>query len=133
LKIRPFSGGIGIAKVLIGMNGVLFCSHNPILTKNLYGIVRDEGCTVDIADHPALAVRMFLQKHYDAVIFDANTFGLSTEDAVGIIKSVSPDITIIVTGHQGYAADSMSIRVPLDLEELKKLIHNVISPKNSPN
>lgn len=107
------------------MNEILLCTHNPILIKNLYGVLRDEGYNVEIADHPALAVQMTLNWNYIAVVIDSEPFGLSAEDAVQIIKSVSPDMPVIIVGYAKHTADVLSIKMPVDLEELKQAIHDV--------
>ena len=107
------------------MDEILLCTHDPILVKSLYGVLRDEGHNVEIADHLALAVQMILKSSYSAVIIDGKPFGLSAEDAVQIMKTVSPEIPIIVVGGPEGATDSLSIRVPVDLEELRKLINTL--------
>lgn len=107
------------------MKRILLCTHNPLLVKGLYGILRDEGYDVATADSPARAVQMVFQGSYAAVIIDSRAFGLSAEDAVQIIKSVSPGIEIILVGYPEYEADSSSIRIPEDLEELRKLVHGI--------
>src|SRR5208283_4411793 len=78
------------------MEEILLCTHDPILVKGLYGILRDKGCGVEIADHLALAIQMILKKHYYFAIIDGKPFGLSVEDAVEIMKTVSPEMPIIV-------------------------------------
>ncbi|MEJ2682833.1 MAG: hypothetical protein P8Z71_00365 [Candidatus Sulfobium sp.] len=107
------------------MNEILLCTHNPISFKNLYGILRDDGYGVETADHPALAVRMVLEQSYSAVIIDAQPFGLSVEDAARIIKTVSPETTVILVGFNDEDRESPGIRMPMDLSELKNLVHNV--------
>jgi len=126
LIILYFHRGINIALPL-SMAQILLCTHNPLLVKDLYGILRDEGFTVEIADHPALAVRMVLQGNYGAVIIDSRAFGLSAEEVVQIIRSISPDIPIIVAGNETYTGGALSLKIPVDLEEFKKVIHNLIS------
>lgn len=112
------------------MNEILLCSHNPILIKNIYGILRDDGYIVEIADHPALAVQMVLKWKYAAVIIDSEPFGLSSDDAVQIIKSVLPDMPIVVVGHARTANGVLSIRLPVDLEEFRQAIHDVYQYQN---
>src|SRR5512140_497933 len=107
------------------MTQVLLCTHDPILVKSLYGVLRDDGHNVEIADHLALAVQMILKDHYYAVIIDGKPFGLSVEDAVQIMKTVSPDMPIIVVGGPEDGAGSMSIRIPVDIEELRELINSI--------
>ena len=107
------------------MEEILLCTHDPILVKSLYGVLRDKGHEVEIADHLALAVQMILKSHYSAVIIDGKPFGLSVEDAVQIINTISPEMSIIVVGGAECEADALSIRMPVDLEELRELINNI--------
>jgi len=107
------------------MEEILLCTHDPILVKSLYGILRDKGHDVEIADHLALAVQMILKSHYYAVIIDGKPFGLSVEDAVQIMKTVSPEMPIIVVGGPESGTDALSIRMPVDLEELRELISSI--------
>ena len=111
------------------MSNVLLCTHNPILIKNFYGILRDGGFNVEIADHPALAVQMVFEGKYVAVIIDSESLGLSAEETVRIMKSISPDMPIIVVGNDNYAGEVLSVRTPVDLEEFKEVIHTLISPE----
>jgi DNA-binding NtrC family response regulator len=108
------------------MNEVLLCTHNPILIRNSYGILRDEGFNVEIADHPALAVQMVFAGKYIAVIIDSESFGLSAEETVRIIRSISPDMPIIVAGNDTYTGGVLSVKTPVDLEEFKEVIHTLI-------
>lgn len=109
------------------MNEILLCSHNPILIRNLYGILRDEGYAVEIADHPSLAVRMVFMKSYAAIVIDSEPFGLTVEDAIKIIKTVRPNILVIFVGYDKLQADAANIRIPADLEEFKKAIQDIQS------
>jgi len=112
------------------MEEILLCTHDPILVKSLYGILRDKGHNVEIADHLALAVQMILKSHYYAVIIDGKPLGLSVEDAVQIMKTVSPEMPIIVVGGPEREADALSIRMPVDLEELRELINSIHQSHN---
>jgi DNA-binding NtrC family response regulator len=107
------------------MEEILLCTHNPIFVKSLYGMLRDIGHKVEIADHLALAVQMILKSHYYAVIIDGKPFGLSVEDAVQIMKTVSPEMPVIIVGGPECEADALSIRMPVDLEELRELINSI--------
>ncbi len=114
------------------MSDVLLCSHNPILIKSLYGILIDEGCLVDIVDHPALAVQKAIKNSFKTIIIDSEPFGLSVEDAISIIKTVSPHTSIIFVGSlpAGQAgsnniSDSLSVTIPKDLEEFKQTLHDI--------
>jgi DNA-binding response OmpR family regulator len=107
------------------MNEVLLCSHNPILIKNVYGILRDEGFDVEVVDHSALAVQRVFGGNYVGVIIDSESFGLSAEDAARIIRSVSSDIVVICVGFAKPDSDVMSMKVPVDLEEFKQAIRDM--------
>lgn len=109
------------------MKKILLCTHNPISVKNLYGILRDEGFAVETADHPALAVRMVLEQGYSAVIIDSQPFGLSVADATKIIKTVSPETAVILVGCKDDDQDGLGINMPMDLSELRNLLHDVIN------
>jgi DNA-binding NtrC family response regulator len=104
---------------------ILLCSNNPILARSLHGILRDEGYSVDIADYPAVAAQMVFMKRYTAAIMDPEPFGLSVEDAIGIIKTVQPEMLVIFAGHDKLGADVLSIEAPIDLEEFKKTIQGI--------
>ena len=105
------------------MEEILLCTHDPILVKSLYGILRDKGHDVEIADHLALAVQMILKSPYYAVIIDGKSFGLSVKDAVQIMRAVSPDMLIVVAGEQEGMTDALSIRAPVDLEEFRDVLN----------
>jgi DNA-binding NtrC family response regulator len=107
------------------VNGILLCSHDPILIKSLYGLLRDEGHEVDIADHPADAVQLIFRNRYSAVIIEPEPFGLSIKDAVQIIKTVQPGIIVIFVGFDKLGIDVLNIDVPVDLEKFKKMIRDV--------
>ena len=107
------------------MDEILLCTHDPILVKNLYGVLRDDGNNVEIADQLTLAVQMLLKSRYNAVIMDGRPFGLPAEDAVQIMKTVSPDMPIIVVGGQAGWTDALSLEMPVDLEELREIINSM--------
>jgi DNA-binding NtrC family response regulator len=107
------------------MEEILLCTHDPILVKSLYGILRDRGHDVEIADHLALAVQMILKSPYYAVIIDGKPFGLSVEDAVHIMKTVSPEMPVIIVGGSDGKTDALSISAPVDIEELRELINTI--------
>ncbi len=109
----------------IAVNEILLCSNNPILIKSIYGILRDEGCYVEVADHPADAVQMVFKNRYSAVIMGAEPFGLSVGDAVRIMKTVQPDMIVIFVGFDKLGIDVLNIDVPVDLEEFKEMIRDI--------
>jgi DNA-binding response OmpR family regulator len=107
------------------MMKIILCSSNPILTKNLYGVLRDEGYQVENIEHPAMAVQMVMLKRYDFIIIDSEPFGLSGEDAVEIIKSVVPEIPVLFVGNDSRDDYWKSDGSPVDLEVLKRTIHSI--------
>jgi len=107
------------------MKKILLCSSNPILVKSLYAILRDEGHNVETVEHPALAVQKVMFGLYDLIIIDSEPFGLSTEDAVQIIKTVEPDLPIVYVGREINDGPSKAVEVPVDLEEFKRTIHSI--------
>lgn len=88
-------------------------------------MLRDDGNDVEIADHPSQAVQMVLKKKYAKIIIDSEPFGLSVEDAIKIIKTVSPEIVVIIVGYAGPDYAVVGIKEPLDLEEFKRTIHGI--------
>lgn len=106
------------------MKDIVLCSSNPILIKSLYCVLREEGYNVEIVEHPSLAVQKVLFRKYDFVVVDSEPFGLSAEDAVEIIKAVSPGTPTVVVGG-GLDADVPSVESPVDLEEFKHTIHSI--------
>jgi CheY-like chemotaxis protein len=109
--------GIGNAIVYSVMKNILVCSSNPILVKSLYAILRDEGFNVSTSEHPAFAVQMIMHHNYDFLIMDSEPFGLSAEDAVEIVRTISPDLQTLFIGDSFHQPDN-----GLDLEEFKKTI-----------
>ncbi len=107
------------------MNATLLCSNNPILVKSLYAILRDEGCDVDIADHPSIAVQKALMNQYAALVIDSEPFGLSVQDAIKIIKTILPQIVVILVGYDTLDTDVLSIEAPIDLEQFKRTVHSL--------
>lgn len=121
----PCLYGTGIAFLKTAMYEILLCSHNPILQKSLYGILRDEGYEVETADHPASAVQMVISKHFAVLIIEPEPFGISAEDAVKIIKTLRPDMLVIFVGYDKLDSDALTLKAPVDLEEFKRAIRKV--------
>ena len=106
------------------MKNIILCSSNPLLIKNVYGFLRDEGYTIDIVEHPALAVKKVLWGAYDLVIVDSEPFGMSADEAAQVIRSVAPGMPVVIMGER--EKDLVNGRpAPLDLEEFKRTIHNI--------
>ena len=78
-----------------------------------------------MADRLILAMQMISSKDYSFVTIDPGPFGLSTEDAVRVIKSVSPGLPVIVVGKASSGA--VNIEAPVDLEEFKEAVHAVLA------
>jgi len=107
------------------MKNIILCSSNPLLIKNIYGFLRDEGYTIDIVEHPALAVKKVLWGAYDLVIVDAEPFGMSAQEAAQVIRSVAPGMPVVIMGGEREKEFAGGIRMPLDLEEFKRTIHSI--------
>jgi DNA-binding NtrC family response regulator len=95
------------------------------LIKSLYGLLRDEGYTVETIEHPALAVQMVMLRRYDFIIIDSEPFGLPAEDAIKIIKTIAPGMPILFMGAGRDSEHALSIETPLDLEEFIRTIHSI--------
>jgi len=107
------------------MKKIILCSSNPLLIKSLYGVLRDEGYTIEDVEHPALAVQKVLGGAYDCMIIDAEPFGLSAEDAARIIKTIAPGMPVLRVGAGASSDDLPMIQLPADLEALKEMIHHI--------
>ena len=107
------------------MKNILLCTSDPILIKNLYGALRDDGHAVDTVEHPALAVQKVLDGSFDALVLDSEPFGLSSEDAVHIIRSVKPSFPIICVGVECHCSSAHAVDSPLDLAAIKRTLHAV--------
>lgn len=102
------------------MKKILLCSSNPILIKNLYGLLRDEGFAIDTVEHPALAIQSVMGSRYGMMIVDSEPFGLSAEDAVRIIRSLMPDFPVLYVGSGEYGPSPA-----VDLEKFKRTVHSI--------
>lgn len=125
LPIQFFPCGTANARIHFVVKKIILCSSNPILVKSLYGMLRDEGHTVETIEHPAFAVQMIMHKAWDVVIIDSEPFGLSGEDAAEIIRSFAPATGVVFIGKAGRRSSGVTETPPLDLEEFKKTIHRL--------
>jgi len=107
------------------MKNILLCTSDPILIKNLYGALRDEGHIVDTVEHPALAVQKVIDGTYDVLVLDSDPFGLSSEDAVQIIRSVKPALPIVCLGTGSRCSSAHAVDSPLDLAAIKRTVHAI--------
>jgi len=121
--------GIKVAFLLIVMielsESILLCSQDPLLTKELYGPLRDSGHRVEISEHAAEAIKCILGKNYLAVILDSRDVGLNVIEAAAIIKSLSPEIYILIIGEHDNASDVYSMKKPEDLERLLEFVNKL--------
>lgn len=106
------------------MKNVLLCSSNPLLTKNLYGILREQGYSVDTVEHPSYAVRYVLFGLYDLLIIDAEPFGMQAEDAAEVVRMVAPDLPVLVLGETNGQSCLPALGTPVDLEKFTRLVHD---------
>jgi len=104
------------------MKKIILCSSNPILIKNLYGMLRDEGHSVETTEHPAFAIQKVMSSAYDLILIDSEPFGLSAEDATQIIKTIIPDMPIVFIGSD---QNQMTLESPVNLEEIKRTVHSI--------
>lgn len=105
------------------MKKMILCSSNPLLIKNLYGMLRDAGHAVEAVEHPALAVKRVLCGGYDCVVVDAEPFGLSAEDAARIIRTIAPEMPIFSFGGEELG-NPPTIKLPADWEAIKEMLHH---------
>ena len=108
------------------MKNIILCSSNPILTKSLYSMLRDDGYQVETIEHPAQAVQMVMRQRYHCVIVDSEPFGLSAEDAAKIIKAVVPQLPVLFVCNECIDTRARVIHTVIDLEALKRTIHRTI-------
>ena len=118
--------GIKVALLPIVMiqisESILLCSQDPLLTKQLYGPLSDFGYMVEIREHAAEAIKCILGKHYLVVILDSRDVGLNVIEAATIIKSLSPEIYILVIGELDNDSDAYSVKNPEDLDRLLEFV-----------
>ena len=106
-------------------NDILLCSQHPLLTRELYGPLRDSGRRVEIIEHAAEAIKCILEKRYLAVILDSRDVGLNVIEAAAIIRSLSPDIHILIIGEHGDDSDEYSVKGPEDLDRLLEFVNKL--------
>lgn len=107
------------------MKRIILCSSNPLLIKSLYGMLRDDGYVIDEVEHPAHAVQKVLGCSYDFMILDAEPFGLSAEDAAGIINAIAPGMPVLSIGGATARDTSPLIRLPAELDAIKEMIQHI--------
>lgn len=112
------------------MERLLFCTHDPMLRKGLYGPLMDDGHQVEWIEHPADAVRLVLQgrwrTRYRAVVLDSDGIGLDARDAAGIIRRLSPGIHVFIIGQADPLGESFTLDKPVDVDRLRNLLRSVL-------
>jgi DNA-binding response OmpR family regulator len=107
------------------MKRILLCSSSPLLVRNLYGMLRDDGFAIETVEHPSLAVQRVLAGPWDCTIIDAEPFGLSAEDAARILREIAPQMPILCIGG-GAGCDRLPlINLPADLDAIREMLHVV--------
>lgn len=107
------------------MEEILLCTHNPLLAKSFYGILRDEGYSIEVIEQSSSIIQRVLGKTYLTVIVDSESFGLSAEEIVSILKTILPDMPVLVIGDHPCAEGALSVKAPLDIEEFKEVFHSM--------
>ncbi|HXX57678.1 MAG TPA: hypothetical protein VEI96_06730 [Thermodesulfovibrionales bacterium] len=107
------------------MNKILLCTHNPLLMKSFYGILRDEGYSIEVVEQRSSVIQRALGKGYSTVIIDSESFGLSAEEIVGILRTILPDVPVLVIGGHPCAEGALSVKAPVDLEEFRQVFHSM--------
>ncbi len=113
------------------MQSLLLCSYDPIFLRNLISLLRQEGYIVDVADYPARAVQMSFVKHYDAVFMDSDSIGLSAAEAAMVIGDTSSGTPVVIAGGSPPSCSAITIRKPLDLMEVKRVLGDIRELKKS--
>ncbi|MFO0753047.1 MAG: hypothetical protein U0411_06970 [Thermodesulfovibrionales bacterium] len=107
------------------LKSILLCSQDPLLTKELYGPLRDSGYQVETSEHTAEAVKRVLDRLYLAVILDSRDVGLNATEAATIIKNLNPDIIIIIIGGYGSGGDVAIVKRPEEVDQLVDFINTL--------
>jgi DNA-binding response OmpR family regulator len=93
------------------------------------------GFEVDWAEDGAVAVEKFREGHYDVVTMDLEMPRMNGTQAIAAIKSLRPDIAIIVvTGHSDDVEGALAAGAacifgkPTDLRELEAEVRKLVPP-----
>lgn len=121
------------------MRKTLICSHDPILIKNLYGLLIDGGYMVEVVDHVAFAIKRVMEGDIELLVADATTFGLSVMEAIEIIKNVVPELPYIIVGSMNSKGNTHEIPqnglmhsiLANDLERLRTFLKVMREPEIS--
>lgn len=119
------------------MRNILLCSQEPLLVKEIYGLLRDEGFEVDTVEYIADSVRWYLIKSYDAVILDTRNVGLNALEAASIMKNVFPDTPIFLIGDEHNRKDFYIregiyvIDTPVELDRFIHIFKEIMQKRHS--
>ncbi len=78
------------------MKKILISSHDPLLVKNLSGLITGMGYIVDVVDQSSFAIKKAIYGDVDLIVIDSRTFGLSARETLEIIRYLSPDLPCVV-------------------------------------
>ncbi|MBF0327586.1 MAG: hypothetical protein HQL10_00335 [Nitrospirae bacterium] len=104
---------------------ILLCSQHPIFIKGVYGALSDAGYQIETSEHPAGAVRSVFDSYYSVVIIDSRDIGLQASDAAMIIRTVRPDIHVVLIGKSIVADGFYSVENPDEIERIKEIVSNI--------
>ncbi|TAN41403.1 MAG: hypothetical protein EPN22_15490 [Nitrospirae bacterium] len=104
---------------------ILLCSQHPIFIKGVYGALRDAGYQIETSEHPAGAVRSVFDSSYSVVILDSRDIGLNASDAAMIIRTVRPDIPVVLIGTSAVADGLYSVENPDEVDRIKEIISSI--------
>jgi DNA-binding NtrC family response regulator len=119
------------------MRNILLCSQEPLLIKEVYGLLRDQGFEVDTVEYIADSVRWFLIKEYGAVILDTRNVGLNALEAVYIMKNVFSETPIFMIGDEQegkgtYVRDGIyKIDVPVEIDRFIQIFKEIMQKRYS--
>ncbi len=94
------------------------------MIKGLYGPLRDSGYQIETSEHPADAIKSVFAAPYLSVVLDSRDIGMTATDAAAVIKSIRPDISVIIIGKDA-ANDDLYTMQPDAIDKLKELIQEL--------
>lgn len=104
------------------------CTCDPIFVKSLYGLLREDGCWVEVVDRCALAVRKALARDYDVVIMDAESVGLPADDAAEIIMKTAKKTAVIIVGEARASSSAVAVGRPVEPLRVREMVRRVCKP-----
>jgi DNA-binding response OmpR family regulator len=104
---------------------VLLCSCDPLLIKNLYGALRQEGYGVTQTEWAATAVKMTFTDKYDAVVIDAEDVGMSANQVAEIVKRQREDTVVLAVGNSNAFLCDTVLTKPLDVQRVLDILRGL--------